>query len=138
MRPEEATVDLKPFDLDALMSLARGQISGQGPLFGTLRVQLSEEEEVARLASSSAPGMGVTGVDLGEEYLTVGSEAEVLGERAPVGMEGGFTLRDGELCFEPHRLEALGRRSPGVYARPAPGSELRLSCRATVWGGLRR
>ena len=25
-----------------------------------------------------------------------------------MGMEGGFTLRDGELRFEPRRLEALG------------------------------
>jgi hypothetical protein len=29
-----------------------------------------------------------------------------------VGMEGGFTLRDGELLFEPRRLEALGAPVP--------------------------
>jgi hypothetical protein len=111
VRPDKATVDLRPFDLDVLGSLASGQIRGHGPPSGTLRVQLSKEE-VARATPSRAPGMGVTGVDLGERYLTVGSEAEVLGARVLVGMEGGFTLRDGELRFEPRWLEALGAPVP--------------------------
>ena len=37
-RPDEATVDLRPFDLDMLGSLANGQIKGQGPLSGTRQV----------------------------------------------------------------------------------------------------
>jgi len=96
--------------------LASGQIRDQRPLSGTFRVQLSEEE-VARLASSSALGMDVMGVDLGEEYLTGGSEAEVLGARLPVRMKGGFTLRDGELRFEPRRLEALGAPVPRRFTQ---------------------
>jgi hypothetical protein len=115
-RPDEATVDLRPFNLDMLGSLANGQIKGQGPLSGTRRVQLSEEE-VARLASSSALGMDVMGVDLGEEYLTGGSGAEVLGARLPVRMKGGYTRRDGELRFEPRRLETLGARVPRRFTQ---------------------
>ena len=71
VRPDKATVDFRPFDLDMLGSLASGRIRGEGSLSGALRVELSEEE-VARLASSSAPGVRVTGVELGERYLAVG------------------------------------------------------------------
>ena len=64
LRPDEAMVDLRPFELSVLRGPAeRGRIRGQGPLSGTFRVQLSEEE-VAKLASSSASDMRVTGVDL--------------------------------------------------------------------------
>jgi LmeA-like phospholipid-binding len=61
--------------------------------------------------------MRVTGVDLREGYLTAGSEAEVLGARVPVGLEGGFTLRDGELRFEPRRLEVLGAPVPRRFTQ---------------------
>ena len=116
VRPDRATVDLRPFDLDVLRSLVSGGIRGEGPLSGTLRVELSEEE-VARLASSSAPSVRVTGVELGEGYLVVGSEVEVLGARVPMRVEGGFDLRDGELRFEPSRLEALGAPAPRQFTQ---------------------
>jgi len=96
--------------------LASGQIRDQRPLSGTFRVQLSEEE-VARLASLSAPGMRVTDVDLREGYLSLRSEAEVSGVRVPVGLEGGFTPRDGEVRFEPRRLEALGAPVPRRFTQ---------------------
>src|SRR5215208_3485849 len=35
--PEEATVDLGPFDLDMLGSLASGRVRGAGPLSGPLQ-----------------------------------------------------------------------------------------------------
>ena len=116
VRPDKATVDLRPFDLDMLGSLASGRIRSEGPLSGALRVELSEEE-VARLATSSAPGVRVTGVELGEGYLAVGSEVEVLGARVPVRVERDFELRDGELRFEPSRLEALGAAVPRQFTQ---------------------
>ena len=116
VRPDKATVDLGPFDLDVLRSLVSGRIRGEGPLSGALRVELSEEE-VARLASAGAPGVRITGVELREEYLTVGSEVEVLGARVPVRVEGGFDLRDGKLRFEPSRLEALGASVPRQFTQ---------------------
>jgi LmeA-like phospholipid-binding len=116
VRPDKATVDFRPFDLDMLGSLASGRIRGEGPLSGALRVELSEEE-VARLASSSAPSVRVTGVELGEGYLAVGSEVEILGARVPVRVEGDFDLRDGELRFEPSRLEALGAAVPRQFTQ---------------------
>ena len=116
VRPDKATVDLRPFDLDMLGSLASGRIRGEGPLSGALRVELSEEE-VASLASSSAPSVRVTGVELGEGYLAVGSEVEILGARVPVRVEGDFDLRDGELRFEPSRLEALGAAVPRQFTQ---------------------
>ena len=52
--PEEATVDLGPFDLDMLGSMASGRVRGAGQGGGTilraLRAELSKEE-VARIAS---------------------------------------------------------------------------------------
>jgi hypothetical protein len=51
--PEEATVDLGPFDLDMLGSMASGRVRGAGQGGGTtlraLRAELSKE--VARIAS---------------------------------------------------------------------------------------
>jgi hypothetical protein len=44
VRPDEATVDLRPFDPGVLGDLASGQIRVQGPLSATFRVQFSEEE----------------------------------------------------------------------------------------------
>ena len=117
VRPDEVKVDLEPFDLDVSGSLASGRIEGEGPLSGTLRAELSEEE-VARLANSSdnlaAP---VRGVRLEEGYLVVGSEVEALGARVPVGVEGEVALRDGELLFEPRRLEVLGGDVPEPLTR---------------------
>ncbi len=117
VRPDEVTVDLEPFDLDVLASVAGGSIESEEPLSGMLRAELSEEE-VARLANSSdnlaAP---VRGVQLEEGYLVVGSEVEALGARVPVGVEGEVALRDGELLFEPRRLEALGGDVPERLTR---------------------
>ena len=116
VRTEKATIDFGPFDLDVLGSLVSGRVRGAGPLSGTLRAELSEEE-VVRLASSGAPGVRMTGVEFGEGYLAVGSEVEVLGARTPVRVEGGFALRDGELRFEPRRLEALGAPVPWRFTQ---------------------
>jgi hypothetical protein len=54
---------------------------------------------------------------LREGYLILRSEAEVLGACVPVGLEGGFTLRDGGLRFEPGRLEALGVPVPRRFTQ---------------------
>ena len=117
VRPDEVTINLEPFDLDVRGSVASGRIESEEPLSGTLRAELSEEE-VVRLANSSdnltAP---VRGVRLEEGYLVVGSEVEALGARVPVGVEGEVALRDGELLFEPRRLEALGGDVPERLTR---------------------
>lgn len=117
VRPDEVTINLESFDLDVRGSVASGRIESEEPLSGTLRAELSEEE-VARLANSSdnlaAP---VRGVRLEEGYLVVGSEVEALGARVPVGVEGEAALRDGELLFEPRRLEALGGDVPERLTR---------------------
>jgi hypothetical protein len=119
VRPDEATVDPRPFDLDVSGTWRADRSGARGPLSGTFRVQLSGEE-VARLASSSAPGIRVTGVDLREGYLILSPEAEaeagVLGARVPVGMEGGFTLQ-----MAGYVLRRSGRRSPGGLRKTCSG-----------------
>jgi len=117
VRPDEVKIYLDPLDLDVPASVASRRIESEGPLSGTLRAELSEGE-VARLANSSdnlaAP---VRGVRLEEGYLVVGSEVEGLGARVPVGVEGEIALRDGELLFEPRRLEVLGGDVPEPLTR---------------------
>jgi hypothetical protein len=83
-------------------------------------VQLSGEE-VARLASSSAPGIRVKGVDLREGYLILSPEAEVLGARVPVGMEGGFTLQMAGYVLSRAGWRHSGRRSPGGLRKTCSG-----------------
>lgn len=118
VRPDEVTVDLEPFDLDVPGSVASGRIESEGPLSGTLRVELSEEE-VARLAAfSDTLAAPVRDVRLEDGYLVLGFEVEALGTRLPVGVEGKVVLRDGgELRFEPQRLEVLGEPLPERLTR---------------------
>ena len=116
VRLDELTVDLDPFDLDVFESVASGRIKSEQPLSGDLRAQLSEEE-VARIATSSGTEASVRGVELEEGWMVVGSEAEVLGARIPVGMEGSLVLRNGTLRFEPGRIEVFGRPVPKGLAR---------------------
>jgi len=121
VRPEELTVDLAPFDLDVIGSVAGGRARTEGPLSGTLRAELPEEE-VAKIVSS-ATAAPVTDVELEEGYLIVGSEVEILGARFPVGVEGRMVLQDGVLRFEPGRVEALGEPVPQQLARGLLGSK---------------
>jgi hypothetical protein len=111
VRPDEVKIYLEPLDLDVPASVTSGRIESEGPLSGTLRAELSEGE-VARLANASnnlaAP---VRNLRLEEGYLVVGFEVEAPGARIPVGVEGEVALRDGELLFEPRRLEVLGGMS---------------------------
>jgi hypothetical protein len=122
VNPDEVTVDLDPFDLDMPGSLVSGGIESESPLSGRLRMELSEEE-VAKLASSSGTSAAtpVKNVRLEEGYVVVGSEFEALGARIPFGVQGEIFLRDGDLVFKPHRLEALGEPVPDRLARDLLG-----------------
>lgn len=111
----ETSVNLDPFDLNVLGSVAGGRIRSERPLSGALRVELSEEE-VVRIASSSAVAP-VRGVELEEGKITVDSEVEVLGFSVPVGAEGEVDVQDGTLRFEPRRIDALGQQVPDRLAR---------------------
>jgi hypothetical protein len=111
----ETTVDLDPFDLDVLGSLASGRIRSEEPLSGTLRAELSEEE-VTKIASSYADAP-VEGVELEEGMVTVCSEVEVLGVSVPVGAEGEAAVQDGALHFEPRQLSAFGEPLPSRLER---------------------
>jgi hypothetical protein len=117
VRPDEVKIYLEPLDLDVPASVTSGRIESEGPLSGTLRAELSEGE-VARLANASnnlaAP---VRNLRLEEGYLVVGFEVEAPGARIPVGVEGEVALRDGELLFEPRRLEVLGGDVPERLTR---------------------
>ncbi len=64
-----------------------------------------------------APDVQVTGTEIEERYLAAGSEVEVTGARLPARVEGDFILRDGELRFEPRRLEALGVSVPQRFTQ---------------------
>lgn len=112
VRPEEIAVELAPFDVDVPASVAQRRISTEGPVPGTLRVTLSEEE-VSRLAQQGAYGaFPVLGVDLERDAATVRSEAAVLGQAVPVSVEGGVGVQSGTIVFEPQRVEASGAEVP--------------------------
>ena len=111
----ETWVDLDPFDLDVLGSMASRRIRSKEPLSGALRAELSEEE-VFRIASSYAAAP-VRGVELEEGRVTVDSEVEILGVSVPVGAEGEVDVQDGALRFKPRRIDALGQQVPDRLAR---------------------
>ncbi len=111
----ETSVNLDPFDLDVLGSVAGGRIRSEEPLSGALRVELSEEE-VAGIAASYAVAP-VRYVELEESRVSVGSEAEVLGLSVPVGAEGEVKVEDGVLRFEPSQLRVFGEPLPSRLER---------------------
>ncbi len=118
VRPDEVTINLEPFDLDVRGSVASGRIESGGPLSGTLRADLSEEEVTRLAAFSETLAAPVSGVRLEEGYIVVGFEVEALGTRVPVGVEGEVVLRDGgELGFEARRLDVLGEPLPERLTR---------------------
>ena len=116
VRPEEATVELEPFDLDLPGSLMSGRLQTRTPLSGTLRVVLSEAE-VARLAGEEATSFPVSSVDLEEGAATVGSEVVVLGQSVPVFVKGTLDLQNDSLLFEPRGVEAFGVKVPDALTR---------------------
>ena len=117
VRPDEVMMDLEPFSLDVLGSVASRRLESHGPLSGLLRVELSEEEVASILASSEAAAIPVKYVRLEEGYLVVGSEVKVLGARVPVDVEGELALQDGKIRFEPRRVKAVGAPVPDRLVR---------------------
>lgn len=111
VRPDEVTIDLDPFDVDVRGSVSNGGLQTGTPITGDLRVELSEAE-VNRIATSGISDFPVTGVDLREGSVLVGSEVSLLGFPVPVGVEGGVEVRDGSLVFLPRRVEAFGATVP--------------------------
>lgn len=111
VRPDEVAIDLDPFDVDVPGSISSGGLRTEAPLTGDLRVELSEAE-VNRIAASQVTSFPITGVDLREESVLVGSEVSVLGFPIPVGVEGGVEVEGGSLVFVPSRVEAFGATVP--------------------------
>jgi hypothetical protein len=110
VRAENATIDLDPFDVSVLESARTGTLRSEGPLSGTLRVEMPEEE-VERLARAGTD-VPVRGVELQRDGAIVRSAASVLGVEFPVSIRGTLLLRGEELVFEPQRVEALGSAVP--------------------------
>lgn len=122
VRPDEVTIDLDPFDVDMLGSVTSGGLRTTAPLTGDLRVELSEAE-VNRIAASQVSSFPVTGVDLRNGSVLVGSEVSVFGFPIPVGVEGDVEVRDSSLVFVPSRVEAFGATVPeGVSAELLKGT----------------
>ena len=111
VRPDEVAIDLDPFDVDVWGSVSSGGLRTETPVAGDLRVELSEAE-VNRIATSGVSEFPVTGVDLMEGSVLVGSEVSVFGFPVPVGVGGGVEVRDGSLVFLPSRVEAFGATVP--------------------------
>ena len=111
VRPEEVAIDLSPFDVDVLGSLAGGQLAYERAPSGTLRVELSEAE-VSRIAASQAGEYPVHNVDLKEGNAVAQTEVNVLGQALPVAVEGGVGVQDNAIVFEPLGAEAAGVTIP--------------------------
>ena len=114
VRAEKVTLDLDPFDLDVLRSLARGAPTAEKPLSGTLGATLSERE-VLRLVQAGAD-VPVRDLRLEERRVVVGSEITVFGIEVPVSVQGGLLLRGESLVFEPRSVSALGVEVPKELA----------------------
>ncbi len=122
VRPDEATIDLDPFDVDVRESVSSGGLQTQAPVTGDLRLELSEAE-VNRIASSQVTTFPITGVDLRKGSVLVNSEVYVLGVPLPVGVEGGVEVQDNALVFLPSGVEAFGATVPeGVAAELLGGT----------------
>lgn len=114
VRAEKVALDLDPFDLDVLRSLAHGAPTAEEPLSGTLGATLSERE-VLRLLQDGAD-VPVRDLRLEEGGVVVGSETTVFGMQVPVSVQGGLLLRGESLVFEPRSVSVLGAEVPPELA----------------------
>ena len=114
VRAERASIELDPFDINVWATMKNGRVIDREPLSGDLRVEISEDE-ILRLAEARSE-MPVTGVDVKQGGVVVGSEASALGSQFPVDVEGDLIVRDGDLVFEPQGLEAAGVPAPAELA----------------------
>ncbi len=114
VRAERASIELDPFDINVWATMKNGRVVDREPLSGDLRVEVSEDE-ILRLAEARSE-MPVTGVDLKDGGVVIGSEASALGTQLPVDVEGDLSVRDGDLVFEPQGLEAAGVPVPEELA----------------------
>lgn len=114
VRAEKVALDLDPFDLDVLRSLAHGAPTAEEPLSGTLGATLSERE-VLRLVQAGAD-VPVRDLRLEEGGVVVGSETTVFGMQVPVSVQGGLLLRGESLVFEPRSVSVLGAEVPPELA----------------------
>ena len=110
LRAERVVVDLDPFDVGLLKSLASGKIETGEPLSGALVAEIPEEE-VSRLARAGSD-VPVRDVELHRGRMLVRSTAPLFGVEVPVSVQGRLVLRGRELVFEPQRVEALGSLVP--------------------------
>ena len=111
---KRARIELDPFDINVWATMKGGHVVDREPLSGALRVEVPETE-ISRLARAKFE-IPVTGVEVQEDEVVVGSEASVLGARFPVSIEGNPGLRDGMLVFEPQGLTAAGAQVPDDLA----------------------
>lgn len=114
VRVERTSIELDPFDINVWATMKNGRVVDREPLSGDLRAEISEDE-ILRLAEARSE-MPVTGVDLKQGGVVVGSEASALGSQFPVDVEGDLVVRDGDLVFEPQGLEAAGVPVPDELA----------------------
>jgi hypothetical protein len=114
VRAERASIELDPFDINVWATMKNGRVIDREPLSGDLRVEISEDE-ILRLAEARSE-MPVTGVDVKQGGVVVGSQASALGSQFPVDVEGDLIVRDGDLVFEPQGLEAAGVPVPDDLA----------------------
>jgi len=114
VRTQRTSIELDPFDINVWATMKNGRVVDREPLSGDLRVEISEDE-ILRLAEARSE-MPVTGVDLKQSGVVVGSEASALGTQFPVDVEGDLKVRDGDLVFEPQGLEAAGVPVPDELA----------------------
>ncbi len=103
---KRARIDLDAFDVNVWATMKSGHVVDREPLSGALRVEVPEAE-LSRLAKTKSE-IPVTGVDVQEDEVIVGSQLSALGTQFPVSIEGNPVLRDGDLVFQPQGLEAAG------------------------------
>jgi hypothetical protein len=85
VRAEHVVVNLDPFDVSVLESLASGAIETGEPLSGTLRAEIPEDE-VSRLARAGS-GVPVRDIELHTGRMLVRSSASLFGVEVPVSVE---------------------------------------------------
>jgi hypothetical protein len=107
LRPERLTIDLEPFEVDVLGSVAGGAIRAQGPVPGSLEARLPEGE-VRRLADEGSQGFPVSDLQLEDGRAVVSSEANIFGNVLPLIVAGSAEIRGGSLLFEPEEVTAAG------------------------------
>lgn len=111
VQPDWVKINLAPFDLNMIESLASGDLKSREPISGKARMELSQRE-VNRIVASRIKTLPIGSINLEKGGVLLRTRIELLNTSIPISVGGRLGVRDNALIFRPDRVSAFGFAVP--------------------------